>query len=314
MRFFTQCGYFSSRDGTYSWLDRIYSMAMIELDGERLLAECDTKKDAELFARLERFRGEESESLAQTLACLATLDRRKAADELADGSLFLYCTRKLGYSEAEAYMRIRVARAANDFPRILTMIGRGQIHVSAVARIAPYLDSENYRSLLGKASRRSREELDRLIAELEPQIERRPVIRSLSVGNNARAPIVTAESLFEPPSPQLHSSFSQSASGRENKIEMKIEPWLPTAVPDNAGACSVRPPAGRVLFSFVGSEAFRAKYKRAKEILLHKYPDGSPEKIFDDALEALLDKKDPWRRLARKERRRAMAGSEVDSS
>src|SRR5262249_37836048 len=39
----------------------------------------------------------------------------------------------------------------------------------------------------------------------------------------------------------------------------------------------------------------------AQEVLKHKYPAGDLDCVFRDALEALLDKKDPERRLRRKE-------------
>lgn len=58
-----------------------------------------------------------------------------------------------------------------------------------------------------------------------------------------------------------------------------------------------------VRFVFDGGEALLALLRRAQEVLKHKYPAGDLDGIFQDALEALLDKKDPDRRLLKKEAR-----------
>lgn len=56
-------------------------------------------------------------------------------------------------------------------------------------------------------------------------------------------------------------------------------------------------------FAFSGGESLLALLHRAQEVLKHKYPAGDLDGIFQDALEALLDKRDPERRLLKKEAR-----------
>lgn len=235
---------------------------------EQWIEHCAGLATDELWSGLARLHREEASALCAILAHLGELDHRDAALDLASPSLFAYCTKKLGYSEAEAFLRIRCARAARRFPRILRMLDEREIHVAAVAKLWPHLTSDNYRSLLGKASRRSLEELDRLVASLAPRPERRPVIRTLSTGSDAPPPMARADG------------------------------ELPLSVSAPVGQ-SRAAAQGRVLFSFVAGEALRAKFKRARDLLRHKHPRGLPEEIFDDALEALLDRKDPDRRIAR---------------
>ncbi|MCX5793941.1 MAG: HNH endonuclease signature motif containing protein [Elusimicrobia bacterium] len=79
-------------------------------------------------------------------------------------------------------------------------------------------------------------------------------------------------------------------------------------------ACPPKPPGAslydrieptapdRVRFSFTGDEALLRKVERAQAILWHKHPAGKLEDIFAEALDFLLDKKDPERRLARQKR------------
>lgn len=299
------------------------------MEGNELLERCARKTDAELFAELEVLDADEAKTLAEILAHLAMLYKRRAASGLAYGSLYHYCTQQLGYSEAEAYLRIRVARASLDYPRILTMIANSAINVSAVGRVASYLTADNYRSLLGKAARRSREEIDRLVAGIDPRQEKRPVIRFLSVGSNLPPGVTVDDALFagveRPGQPPLAANGSASgpsdgagtAPGSPSTpdapkedlaaVLTALREHAPLETPQDAGGNSPMTPPGRVLFNFTASAALLAKFKRAKELLTPKFPRGDPEYIFDAALEALLDRKDPWRRIERREKRRRAA-------
>jgi len=67
-----------------------------------------------------------------------------------------------------------------------------------------------------------------------------------------------------------------------------------------------------VKIEFSASEALAKKIERAKEILRHAYPHGKLEDIINEALEALLEKKDPERRIARMEK--AAVGKEEKSA
>lgn len=298
------------------------------LPPERWLLFCARRTTPELFESLHRLDRFESWSLAAILAHLAELDRRNASEERGFSSLFSYCTRELGFSEAEAYLRIRAARATIRFPRILTMIAERRIHLTAVARLSPHLTGENHRRLLDKASRRTLAELDRLVAALAPLQEKRPVIRTLSVGpsvgQGAARPVEEAGCLAlplagmgaargeedSPGHPAAGDTAAQAPAGAltEPSTGAPAGPSAGTHPPanareegDEASPISL-PPEGRVLFNFAAPESLRAKFNRARDLLRHKYPRGGPEHVFDEALEALLDRKDPDRRIARKKR------------
>lgn len=258
---------------------------------QRWIEICRERSTPELLESLSRLDQKHRWSLAAILAHLAVIDERRGTDELGYSSLFKYCTKALGYSEQEAYLRIRTARLARDYPRILTMIARGKIHLTATAKLAPHLDSENYRRLLDRASRRKGEDLDRMIAEIAPLPEKRPVIRALSVGTNRPPPALANGGPALPFEAETngHSSAESLAAAAENTQEKR----------SSVGS----EPEGRVLFHFAAGESLRSRYNRARELLWHKYPEGRPEQIFFEALEALLEKRDPDRRIARKEAR-----------
>lgn len=273
---------------------------------EKWIEICAQRTTEELFAGLKRLDGRESRALAGVLAHLAELDKRKAAEERGYPSLFVYCTRELGYSEAEAFLTIRTARAAANFPRILTMLARRQIHIGAVSKLYPHLRSENYRSLLDRASRRSLEELDRLLAELAPVAEKRPVIRTLSVATaDTWAALDVKQGTLPRAGWHRHPDLSRPSANES----LLTPPGTTSKQPDGATVATRNPGTmdGRVLFNFVGPERLRKKFARAKELMRHKYPYGLPEQIFEDALDALLDRKDPDRRIARMEARRNRA-------
>ena len=59
--------------------------------------------------------------------------------------------------------------------------------------------------------------------------------------------------------------------------------------------------AQRVKIELSASESLAKKIQRAKELLRHKYPEGKLEDILNEALELLLNKKDPQRKIQKKE-------------
>ncbi len=92
-----------------------------------------------------------------------------------------YCMEVLHLSEAEAYFRIAAARAARRHPMLLDMLADGRLHLSGIERLAPHLTPKNRDALLKRATHRSKREIERLVAELQPRPDVRPTIRKLPV-------------------------------------------------------------------------------------------------------------------------------------
>src|SRR6266850_304710 len=76
---------------------------------------------------------------AELLALIAEVDRRKLFLEAGCSSMFAYAVEVLHLSEAAAYKRITAARIGMRFPRALSMIENGQIHLAAISLLAPHL-------------------------------------------------------------------------------------------------------------------------------------------------------------------------------
>ena len=62
--------------------------------------------------------------------------------------MFDYCVRRLNMSEDEAYRRIEAARLVRRFPRLLEMLGAGQVSLSVAVLLKARLTDANHRALL----------------------------------------------------------------------------------------------------------------------------------------------------------------------
>jgi hypothetical protein len=95
-------------------------------------------------------------------------------------SLYLYCTGRLHFSEQAAYRRISVARTARRFPQVFPALAEGRLHLTAVEMPAPHLIPENVDRLLSAATRKSKSEIERLLARWFPQPDLPASVHALS--------------------------------------------------------------------------------------------------------------------------------------
>lgn len=115
---------------------------------------------------------------------LAEWDRREACLEAGFSSLYDYCRRELHYSEDAAVQRIIVARKAQKFPRLLSMLDSGAISLSAATAIAPHLSPTNVDAVLTMAHGISVRDARSWAAAQSPQRERPDRITPLGQGRN----------------------------------------------------------------------------------------------------------------------------------
>jgi len=115
----------------------------------------------------------EKEATTQVLAHIAEFDERRLYLPHAYHSMLAYCQGELGLSEDAAKKRIRVARVARRFPAVFEALAGGRIHLSGLVLLATHLDPENAEDLLAAAAGKSRDEIERMLAERYPS-QRRP--------------------------------------------------------------------------------------------------------------------------------------------
>ena len=100
------------------------------------------------------------------LADLAEIDRRQLYRAAGYSSLFAYCLGELPLSEDSAYKRIQAARR---FPAIFPAVAEGRLHLTAVVLLAPHLTPENAGELLAAAARKTRAQVEQLLAGRFPR-------------------------------------------------------------------------------------------------------------------------------------------------
>lgn len=207
--------------------------------------------------------------MADVVEHLLELDRRRLVLDKGFPSLFAYCLKVLGYSESETFLRIRAARAAAQFPRILDDLREGRLHLDSVARLYPHLTQENSDTLLESASGATKKEVLALLANFESPPAERDVVTPIA------APL--AQPVTEP------------ADAAPRPVEVI--------------------PSPRQRFHFTADAELLELVDRLRGLLRHKYPSGRFELIFKEAARALLARIDSGHHAKPKRERRSRPGS-----
>src|SRR6476646_8435486 len=125
--------------------------------------------DPDLIAEVSRLAASERQATSALVSALAELDARRLYLGQGCSSMFTYCTQVLHLAEHAAFNRIEAARAARRFPIILELLASGRIHLSAVRLLAPHLTEANHQSLLREASRKSKRDVEQIVARVLPR-------------------------------------------------------------------------------------------------------------------------------------------------
>ena len=223
--------------------------------------------DEELLRHVVHLARQERHATAQLIASLTELDSRKLYLREGCASLFTYCTQVLHLSEHAAYGRIEAARAARRFPTILELLVDGSITLTTVTLIGPHLTGENHRSLLEAVRRKSRREVEHIVARLRPKPDAPTLVRKLPEATRARpaaAPVTENSEVVDPRS--------------------SAQPVVPARPPFMA---PLSPARYKIQFT-VSVETYQT-LRRAQDLLRHVVPNGDPAAIFDRALTILVE-------------------------
>ena len=258
--------------------------------------------DAALLAKVSALSSKENETTVELLLHLAEVDRRKLYLEQGYGSLYSYCVRGLRYSEPAANRRIACARVVLRFPGITKHLLTRELSLSTLSLVASILNEDNGAEVLDAIKGKSRREVELYVAGYRPR-QRQPqeVVRPLVVAKPA--PQAPAGELFKVATAQkyeerkpINSTFAGEGTG----------PQLSAAAESHAQpkAAPKHEPAQEQRFElrFSVSAAALQKLEEAKAALSGKYPRGVKiEDVFEEALELLLEKRSPARRVARRQ-------------
>jgi hypothetical protein len=144
-------------------------------------------KNAELLTGLSQLVQRGNELTAEVLAHLAELEERRLHLQLGYSSLFAYCVEAVGLSEGSAGRRVAAARVCRRFPEAFELVARGDLHLSALCGLAPHLDPQNATELFAACCRKTRRQVDELLAARFPKPDVREQIRRLPVRGQASA-------------------------------------------------------------------------------------------------------------------------------
>jgi len=234
-----------------------------------------------LLESLKSVRGRETEATAEILLHLIEVDKRKLYQVDEFSSLFAYCTKgELKYSESSTQRRIVSARAIDRFPELLELFLARELSLCNISMIAGLLTEENKEEILSGVKGRSRREAEKFLAAYRPSKPAPEKIKAVVVAKKTEEP-----ALFTSTNADLQVAENTTAAGgssKSNELEER-----------------------RYELHFSVSQDTMNKFEEAKILLSGKYPRGALlEQIFDECLEAYLEKHSPKRREARRIKRK----------
>ena len=219
---------------------------------------------------------------AMVIAHIAEFDARNLYLPAAQPSMFAYCVHELRLSEDAAYKRIQAARAARRFPVLFEALADGRLHLAAICLLAPWLTPENADELIAAATHRTKAEIEGLLARRFPRSEAMGLVCPLP--GLAPATAEPARAHVEPGAGACQLAPGQVGTG--------------------ARAVPVAPQ--RFLIEVTIGRDTEAKLRYAQDLLGHALPSGDLARVFDRALDALIEKLER-RKLGSARRPRASA-------
>ena len=138
----------------------------------------------------------ETRRVAEVIAHIAEISRRKWA--LAEGyrNTFEYCVRKLGLSEGSVALRIQVANVSRRFPQVLEALSENRISLTVAGRLAPHLREDNVDGLLARCAGMTKRQVEEVVVELAPKIPFKPSIRKRPKARSRRSEDPTQSDLL----------------------------------------------------------------------------------------------------------------------
>jgi len=248
---------------------------------------CCDLDDETLIHRLKALVGRDRKLSAHLLMHLAEVDVRGLFRDRGYSSLFGYCVQGLQMSEGEAALRIRAARTARKFPKLFERVEQGEVHLSAIGVLSPVLTEDNQETLISAAVRKTKVEVEELVASHRPGPAAKDMVRKLP-------------DRCSPPQDRVRATRRGSGHGSVTASLFEREAPASTETKEGSDAShgEARPQPARVTplgqeryrIQLTADRALRDKLEAAKALMRHQVPDGDLNAILDRALGLLVDK------------------------
>jgi hypothetical protein len=289
--------------------------------------------DDELLRQLGEILRQSRQDEAVLVAHIGEVEARRLYAREAVSSMFAYCIEVLHLSEPEAVLRIRVARASRKHPILLTMLRDGRLHLSGIALLAPLLTPGNRKTLLKRATHKSKRQIEELVAALQPRPDAPAMVRKLPRrrGQTSPAPVPqlcpeTAGASAPSPRPDVaervaQQRYREAADGgggvlRSDSLAAPNALLCPDTVPPvPARPATVKPVAlDRYRIHFTANGAFRDKLERLQDLMRATVPDGDLGAIIEKAVTEKLERLESRRFAKTKSPRKSLAITDTTPS
>jgi hypothetical protein len=301
--------------------------------------------DERLLSRLDTLAARERCVTLCILDHLNEVKRRELFLKLGYGSMFSYCTERLGYSESAANRRIRTARSIRRFPRVRELLEDERVSLSTVSKVAGILTEANHADVLARINGKSQREVEAIVAAFRPRSAVRDRITPVGIapggqaasassshptlacdhrrcggknsstaaadpaanGDSAAAPLVPGSSL--PASPVSKNDGAGDLSAVASSTD---GPGPSTAAPAAAleGSAtdnvSHSEPETQVLIRFAAGETLVRQIEAARALLSFRLPaNASLAQVLGEVLAEFIERNDPSHRATRRTARQA---------
>jgi hypothetical protein len=234
--------------------------------------------NAELDRSAENLVVAENGSIAKLIAHIAEMSARKTALELGHKSIYDYCVRRLNLSEGAVPSRIHVANVAHRFPQLLVALAERRISLTVAGLLAPHVRENNVDKLISDCAGKTCKATQEYVVAIKPKPVFEPSIRRRPSAPQPAAP---------PDKPS-----SKAPEPRVDATPPKSSPTiLQPATPDAFN------------FRFSADRAFKEKFERLAEVLGVVNAQKHMADIFEKAIDIALEKKDPKKKLERRQKR-----------
>ncbi len=257
---------------------------LADLSNDQLIRKCDTA-----------VRSEQELGIA-ILDYLNEIERRSLYLKEGYSSLFDYCTRRWRYSRSKAGRFIAAARCMNRFPAARILLSNREITVCGLSKISGLMSYETSDNLLREVSGKMYVEIEKIAASHRTA----PVIRDFVRPIGFQAP--GEDERGEEDQGDLFQVVSEMTPNRSQNGTGYPQVSTPATGEDRSQNRSnpKRKPAQRYEIRFSASEEFLEKLERARSICSKRWSLGA---ILEKGLDELLERHDPERKQARREKR-----------
>ena len=205
-------------------------------------------------------------TLAMILAHIAEVDAQRYYIAAAYPSMIAYCMGALRMPKDSALKRIRVARAAREYPAILDAIAESRLTLTTVGMLKKYLTNETAVSLLAEADGKCKEEIEELVARLQQPELREP--SPADVAKVAPEPPLLTSPTFGPTAPAraaLHLSIDEETQDLLRYAQQLMSHQIPSGNPSEVFKRSLKAVIRELEKSkFAATETPRQPRKRSR--------------------------------------------------